>query len=55
VSGDLYENGDGVLLIPEGKASVCDRVQNQCHRRRVVVACGPGGWGALVEGMSDGE
>jgi len=36
-SGDISENGDGVLLIPEGEGGVCVRVQNWCHRRPVVI------------------
>ena len=31
------------------------RVQNWCHRRRVVVARGSEGWDALDEELSDGE
>ena len=53
--GDMPENGDGILLIPEGEAGVCVRVQNWCHRRRVVVARGFDGWDALDEELSDGE
>ena len=55
MSGDMSENEDGILLIPEGEAGVCVRVQNWCHRRRVVVARGSDGWGALDEELSDGE
>ena len=47
-------NEDGILLIPEGEAGACVRVQNWCHRRRVVVAHGSEGWGALDE-LGDGE
>ena len=54
-SGDMSENEDGILLIPEGEAGVCVRVQNWCHRRRVVVARGSEGWDALDEELSDGE
>ena len=54
-SGDMSENEDGILLIPEGEAGVCMRVQNWCHRRRVVVARGSEGWDALDEELSDGE
>ena len=54
-SGDTSENEDGIQLIPEGEASVCVRVQNWCHRRRVVVARGSEGLGALDEELSDGE
>ena len=42
-------------MIPEGEAGVCVRVQNWCHRRRVVVARGSDGWDALDEELSDGE
>jgi len=54
-SGDLSENEDGVLLIPESEAGVSVRVQNWSHRRRVVVARGSEGWDALDEELSDGE
>ena len=46
--GDMSENEDGILLIPEGKAGVCSRVQIWCHRRRVVVARGSEGWDARL-------
>ena len=46
-SGDVSENEDGVLLIPEGEAGVCVRVQNWCHRRRVVAARDSEHWDAL--------
>ena len=48
----MSENGDGILLIPEGEAGVCVR---WCHRRRVVVARGSECWDALDEALSDGE
>ena len=54
-SGDLSENEDGILLIPEGEAGVCVRVQNWSHRRRAVAARGSEGWDALDEELSDGE
>ena len=53
VANNISENEDGVLLIPE--AGACVRVQNWCHRRRVVVARGSEGWDALDEELSDGE
>ena len=43
------------MLISEGEAGVCARVQNGCHCRRVVVARGSEGRGALDEELSDGE
>ena len=51
-SGDMSEN-EGILLIPEGGAGVCVRVQSWCHRRRVVVARESDGWDALDEKLSD--
>jgi len=54
-SGDVSENEDGVLLIPEGEAGVCVRVQNWCHRRRVVAARGSEGWDAPDEDLGDGD
>jgi len=53
-SGDMPEKEDGILLVPEGGAGVCVRVQNG-RRRRVAVARGSEGWGALDEDLSDGE
>ena len=52
-SGDMSENEGGILLIREGEAGGCVRVQNRCHRRRVVVARDSEGWGALDEKLSD--
>ena len=53
-SGDMSENVDGILLIPEGEAGVCVRVQNWCHRRRVVAGRGSEGWDALDEDLGNG-
>ena len=54
-SGDMSENEDGILLVPEGEAGVSVRVQNWSHRRRVAVARGSEEWDALDEELSDGE
>ena len=54
-SGDMSENEDGILLIPEGEAGVCVWGQNWCNRCRVVVARGFEGWDTLAEELSDGE
>jgi len=54
-AGRVSENEDGILLIPEGEAGISVRVQNWCHRRRVIVARGSEGWDALDEELSDGE
>ena len=48
-SGDMSENEDGILLIPESEAGICVRVHNWCHSRRVVVARSSEGWDALEE------
>ena len=53
--GDMPKNDNGILLILEGEAGVCVRVQNWYHRRRIVVTRDPEGWGALDEELSDGE
>jgi len=42
-SGDMSENEDGTLLVPEGEAGVCVRVQNWSHRRLVAGARGSEG------------
>ena len=47
----MSENEDGVMLIPGG----CVRVQNWCHRRRVVVTHSSEGWDVLDEELSDDE
>ncbi len=49
------QNEDGILLILEGEAGVCVRVQNLYHRRRVVVARGSERRDALDVELSDGE
>ena len=51
----MSENADEILLIPEGEAGVCVRVQNWRHRRRVVVARGSEGWDSPDEELSDSE
>ena len=55
MSGDVSENEDGILLMPEGEAGVCVWVQSWCNRCRIVVARGSDGWDALDEELSDGE
>jgi hypothetical protein len=55
LAGDVSENEDGILLIPESEAGVSVRVQNWSHRRRVVAPRGSEAWDALDEELSDGE
>ena len=40
----MCEVEDGILLIPEDETGVCVRVQDLCHRRRVIVTRGSEGW-----------
>jgi len=54
-SGDMSENEDGILLVPEAEAGVCMRVQNWNHRRRGAVARGSEGLYTFDEELSDGE
>ena len=37
-SGDMSENEDGILLIPEGETGGRVRVQSSCHRHLIAVA-----------------
>jgi len=55
MSGDMSQNEDGTLLVPEGKAGVCVCVQNWSHHHCVTVASGSEGWNALDEELSNSE
>jgi len=48
----MFENEDGIRLVPKGEAGVCVRVKNRSHCRRVAVALGSEGWEALDEELS---
>jgi len=52
-SGDMSENEDGILLIPEGEAGACVWVQNWWNRRHVVMARGSEHWDVLDEDLGN--
>jgi hypothetical protein len=56
VSGDVSENGVGILLIPESEVGGCTSVNwSWSHRRRRRRQSQLGGWDVPNEGLSDGK